>query len=179
MGGHKSGTADFASSSSPDFSHFWSSALRAKTLASSDTSVRANFGDGLVRRLGLIDLILIGVGASIGAGIFVVTGTVARDAGPALKGFLVRGLGDEFKYHLVEWEPVCMPKEVDGLGLRSIVTMNEALKRFLVERKCLWRKVVAWIYGSKIGIGGPNMFRGSYFVSLWKIHFEGYHIQLA
>ena len=30
----------------------------------------------------MFDLILIGIGASIGAGIFVVTGTVARDAGP-------------------------------------------------------------------------------------------------
>lgn len=35
-----------------------------------------------MRRLGVFDLILIGIGASIGAGIFVVTGTVARDAGP-------------------------------------------------------------------------------------------------
>lgn len=43
---------------------------------------RTNSGEGLVRRLGVIDLVLLGVGASIGAGIFVVTGTVARDAGP-------------------------------------------------------------------------------------------------
>lgn len=63
------------------FSNFWSSALRAKTLASSkdNDSVRT---DGLIRRLGLFDLILLGIGASIGAGIFVVTGTVAHDAGP-------------------------------------------------------------------------------------------------
>jgi amino acid permease len=39
-------------------------------------------GAGLSRRLGLVDLILLGIGASIGAGIFVVTGTVAHDAGP-------------------------------------------------------------------------------------------------
>lgn len=39
-------------------------------------------GGGLSRRLGLADLILLGIGASIGAGIFVVTGTVAHDAGP-------------------------------------------------------------------------------------------------
>lgn len=68
-------------SSSSFFSNFWSSALRAKTLASSKdyNSVRT---DGLIRRLGLFDLILLGIGASIGAGIFVVTGTVAHDAGP-------------------------------------------------------------------------------------------------
>ncbi|KAJ7294356.1 hypothetical protein O6H91_20G032900 [Diphasiastrum complanatum] len=37
---------------------------------------------GLVRKLGLWDVILLGIGASIGAGIFVITGTVAHDAGP-------------------------------------------------------------------------------------------------
>lgn len=41
-------------------------------------------GDVLVRRLGLLELILIGIGASIGAGIFVITGTVAHDAGPGV-----------------------------------------------------------------------------------------------
>ena len=74
-----------SSSSSSYISRFCSSALRTKTLASSspsDSSIRTLSGDALVRRLGLFDLILIGVGASIGAGIFVVTGTVARDAGP-------------------------------------------------------------------------------------------------
>lgn len=72
-----------SSVSSSCFSHFWSSALRAKPLSSSsEVSVRTNSGDGLIRRLGIFDLVLLGVGASIGAGIFVVTGTVARDAGP-------------------------------------------------------------------------------------------------
>jgi hypothetical protein len=37
---------------------------------------------GLSRRLGLLDLILLGIGASIGAGIFVITGTVAHETGP-------------------------------------------------------------------------------------------------
>lgn len=69
--------------SSPSFfSRFWSSALRAKPLSNSSDVVRINSGEGLVRRLGPFDLILLGIGASIGAGIFVVTGTVARDAGP-------------------------------------------------------------------------------------------------
>lgn len=69
------------SSSTSWFSHFWASARRFKSLAPpSTTTIRA--GDGLVRRLGLFDLLLLGIGASIGAGIFVVTGTVAHEAGP-------------------------------------------------------------------------------------------------
>jgi len=53
-----------------------------KPLDSNSTGVRTSPRDGLARRLGLFELVLIGVGASIGAGIFAVTGTVARDAGP-------------------------------------------------------------------------------------------------
>lgn len=70
------------------FSRFWTNALRFKPFDASTTSSfnefsRSDFGEQrLVRRLGVFDLILIGIGASIGAGIFVVTGTVARDAGP-------------------------------------------------------------------------------------------------
>ncbi|KAJ6709887.1 INNER MEMBRANE TRANSPORTER YGJI-RELATED [Salix koriyanagi] len=84
MRGQKTPSSSSSSSSSSWFSHFCSSALRTKPVNSPlDTVlVSRNSTDALVRRLGLLDLILIGVGASIGAGIFVVTGTVARDAGP-------------------------------------------------------------------------------------------------
>ncbi|KAJ9188525.1 hypothetical protein P3X46_003877 [Hevea brasiliensis] len=76
------------------FSQCWSSARRTKPINSPfDTIVATNSSDGLVRRLGLFDLILLGVGASIGAGIFVVTGTVARDAGPGVTiSFILAGV---------------------------------------------------------------------------------------
>lgn len=85
------------SSSSPSapswFSHFWSSALRSKPLAPpSETTIRSASGEGLVRSLGPFDLLLLGIGASIGAGIFVVTGTVAHDAGPGVTvSFIIAG----------------------------------------------------------------------------------------
>ncbi|CAN4087145.1 unnamed protein product [Withania somnifera] len=82
------------SSSSPSwFSHLWSSALRSKPLSPpSDTTIRSSSGEGLVRRLGLFELLLLGIGASIGAGIFVVTGTVAHDAGPGVTvSFIIAG----------------------------------------------------------------------------------------
>ena len=80
-------SSNSSSSSSTWWSNFCSSELRTKPQVSpSENSVRV-VGDGLVRRLGLLDLVLIGVGASIGAGIFVVTGTVARDVGPGSSFF--------------------------------------------------------------------------------------------
>lgn len=69
-----------ASSEPSCYSRFWSSALRSKPLVLQSGNSDAE--GGLVRRLSLFDLVLIGIGASIGAGIFVVTGTVAHDAGP-------------------------------------------------------------------------------------------------
>lgn len=70
------------------WSHFSASALRVKnapSLFGNDTLEKrrsASPAESLSRELGLPDLILLGIGASIGAGIFVITGTVAHDAGP-------------------------------------------------------------------------------------------------
>nr|GMD71633.1 cationic amino acid transporter 9, chloroplastic-like [Ipomoea batatas] len=81
-----------SSSSTAWFSHFWASARRFKSLAPPSTT-DTPAGDGLVRRLGLFDLLLLGIGASIGAGIFVVTGTVAHEAGPGVTiSFVIAGL---------------------------------------------------------------------------------------
>ncbi|PKA50300.1 Cationic amino acid transporter 9, chloroplastic [Apostasia shenzhenica] len=78
------GAAAAASSSSGRsfFSGFLTASLRRKRLPGTG-EFRAHHGEGLVRRLGLFELLLLGIGASIGSGIFVFTGTVARDAGPA------------------------------------------------------------------------------------------------
>ncbi|KAM7277169.1 hypothetical protein ACFE04_019035 [Oxalis oulophora] len=113
--------------------HFWSSALRSKNLTSpQDISVRTNSSDGLVRRLGLFDLILIGVGASIGAGIFVVTGTVARDAGPAVTiSFILAGLSCVLNALCYAELASRIPAVVGGAYLYTYVAFNE-LMAFLV-----------------------------------------------
>ncbi|KAJ9565445.1 hypothetical protein OSB04_001411 [Centaurea solstitialis] len=112
-----------SSSSSSFFSHFCSSALRAKPLGKSSDIVRPSSGEGLVRRLGPFDLILLGIGASIGAGIFVVTGTVARDAGPGascvLNALCYAELASRF------------PAVVGGAYLYTYTAFNE-LTAFLV-----------------------------------------------
>ncbi|CAI9101270.1 OLC1v1038553C1 [Oldenlandia corymbosa var. corymbosa] len=125
-----------SSSSSPTscFGHFCSSALRAKPLPppSSDTSVRTDSGQGLIRRLSLFDLILLGIGASIGAGIFVVTGTVARDAGPAVTiSFIIAGASCVLNALCYAELASRFPAVVGGAYLYAYTAFNE-LTAFLV-----------------------------------------------
>ncbi|MQL74250.1 hypothetical protein Taro_006592 [Colocasia esculenta] len=113
------------------FHRLRSSALRRKTLPSSAG------GDGadehvLVRRLGLLDLILLGVGASIGAGIFVVTGTVARDTGPAVTvSFILAGAACVLNALCYAELSSYFPAVVGGAYLYTYAAFNE-LTAFLV-----------------------------------------------
>ncbi|XP_047318309.1 cationic amino acid transporter 9, chloroplastic-like [Impatiens glandulifera] len=116
------------------FSNFWSSALRAKPLPSHSDSInlQAVSGDGLVRRLGLFDLLLIGIGASIGAGIFVVTGTVAREAGPGVTiSFLLAGASCVLNALSYAELASLFPAVVGGAYLYTYSAFNE-LTAFLV-----------------------------------------------
>lgn len=64
---------------------FKSRSLRVKSaplLQAAERKAQQGAEVGLSRNLGAWDLILLGIGASIGSGIFVITGTVAHDAGP-------------------------------------------------------------------------------------------------
>ncbi|XP_040930280.1 cationic amino acid transporter 9, chloroplastic isoform X2 [Gossypium hirsutum] len=119
-----------ATSSSTCFSHFCSSALRAKTLKSSSST--NNSSDGLIRRLGVFDLILLGVGASIGAGIFVVTGTVARDAGPGVTiSFILAGASCVLNALCYAELASRFPAVVGGAYLYAYTAFNE-ITAFLV-----------------------------------------------
>ncbi|KAK9058973.1 hypothetical protein SSX86_021591 [Deinandra increscens subsp. villosa] len=121
-----------SSSGSSFFSQFWSSALRAKPLSNSSDVVRINSGEGLVRRLGPFDLILLGIGASIGAGIFVVTGTVARDAGPGVTiSFILAGASCVLNALCYAELASRFPAVVGGAYLYTYTAFNE-LTAFLV-----------------------------------------------
>ncbi|KAL9359725.1 hypothetical protein Peur_047848 [Populus x canadensis] len=133
MGGQKTPSSS-SSSSSSWFSHFCSSALRTKPINSPlDTIlVSRNSTDALVRGLGLLDLILLGVGASIGAGIFVVTGTVARDAGPGVTfSFILAGLSCVLNALCYAELASRLPAVVGGAYLYAYSAFNE-LTAFLV-----------------------------------------------
>lgn len=77
---HDHRPASSSSTGRPFLSGLCAAALRRKPLGAHASTAAA--GEGLVRQLGVLELVLLGIGASIGAGIFVITGTVARDAGP-------------------------------------------------------------------------------------------------
>ncbi|XP_071691180.1 cationic amino acid transporter 9, chloroplastic-like [Rutidosis leptorrhynchoides] len=123
---------DSSSSRASFFSKFCLSALRAKPLSNSSDVVRINSGEGLVRRLGPFDLILLGIGASIGAGIFVVTGTVARDAGPGVTiSFILAGASCVLNALCYAELASRFPAVVGGAYLYTYTAFNE-LTAFLV-----------------------------------------------
>lgn len=115
------------------FSNFWASARRKRALnPRSSGDGEASSGDGLVRRLGVFDLVLLGVGASIGAGIFVVTGTVARDAGPAVTiSFIVAGASCILNALCYAELATRFPPVVGGAYLYTYSAFNE-ITAFLV-----------------------------------------------
>ncbi|XP_059669320.1 uncharacterized protein LOC132314474 [Cornus florida] len=97
------------------------------------------------------------------------------------RDFLWGGRGEEFKYHLVNWDQVCQPLRFGGLGIRKIVPFNRALLgrwlwRFGRERHRQWRRVVLCRFGE--GSGGwsslPVTIMGG--VGLWKFIRKGWDV---
>ncbi|KAK8917015.1 hypothetical protein KSP39_PZI022751 [Platanthera zijinensis] len=129
MGG--SAAVEGSSSSSKYSSGFLASALRRKSLRRSG-ELRTQNGEGLVRHLGVFELLLLGIGASIGAGIFVVTGTVARDAGPGVTiSFVLAGAACALNALCYAELASRFPAVVGGAYLYSYTAFNE-LTAFLV-----------------------------------------------
>ncbi|KAG8071682.1 hypothetical protein GUJ93_ZPchr0006g40752 [Zizania palustris] len=105
-------------------------ALRRKPLSAH--AAHAASGEGLVRQLGVFDLVLLGIGASIGAGIFVITGTVARDAGPGVTiSFVLAGAACVLNALCYAELASRFPAVVGGAYLYTYAAFNE-LTAFLV-----------------------------------------------
>lgn len=97
-----------------------------------EKAARDNSSHGLSRRLGVFDLILIGIGASIGAGIFVITGTVARDTGPGVTiSFILAGASCVINALCYAELASRFPAVVGGAYLYTYSAFNE-LTAFLV-----------------------------------------------
>nr|CAC39065.1 putative protein [Oryza sativa] len=105
-------------------------ALRRKPISAH--AAHAASGEGLVRQLGVFELVLLGIGASIGAGIFVVTGTVARDAGPGVTiSFVLAGAACVLNALCYAELASRFPAVVGGAYLYTYAAFNE-LTAFLV-----------------------------------------------
>jgi hypothetical protein len=61
--------------------------------------------------------------------------------------FLSKGLGEEFKFHLVKWDTICSLYPNGGLAVRNLKLFNEALLgkwlwHYGLERGVFWRRVI-------------------------------------
>ena len=66
--------------------------------------------------------------------LFTIPKSVAARLESIQRNFLWGSYEGSFKYPLVAWENVCLPIEMGGLGIRSVVSFNQALLG-----KWLWR----------------------------------------
>jgi hypothetical protein len=111
--------------------------------------------------------------------LFLIPVSVAKKLERLQREFLWSGLGDETKFHLVNWNRVCSPIKVGGLGVRNIIKFNQALLgkwiwRFSQERDAFWRLVIEVKYGSVRGGWSSLPATGSYGVSVWKFIRRGW-----
>jgi hypothetical protein len=89
------------------------------------------------------------------------------------RDFLLGGIGEEFKYHLVRWDKVCYSISEGGLGIRNLRAFNQALLgkwlwRYGSERDACWRVVVDSKYGSLRGGWCSLEPSGAFGVGVWK-----------
>ncbi|TKW40694.1 hypothetical protein SEVIR_1G262500v4 [Setaria viridis] len=119
-----------SSTGRPFLSGLCSAALRRKPLGAHASAAAS--GEGLVRQLGVLELVLLGIGASIGAGIFVITGTVARDTGPGVTiSFVLAGAACVLNALCYAELASRFPAVVGGAYLYTYAAFNE-ITAFLV-----------------------------------------------
>jgi hypothetical protein len=89
------------------------------------------------------------------------------------RDLLWEGMGEEKKYHLVNWNQICQTIRSGGLGIRNPRLFNQALLgkwlwRFGTNQDAFWRKIIISKYGSLHGGWTTREVSGPYGVSLWK-----------
>jgi hypothetical protein len=84
------------------------------------------------------------------------------------RDFLWGGIGDEFKFHLINWRTICSSKVSGGLVVRNMVMFNKTLMGKWLWRYALWRKVVDSKYGRMGGGWCSKEVGGSFGFGVWK-----------
>ena len=89
------------------------------------------------------------------------------------RDFLWDGLGDQPKFHLVNWAKICEPIPSGGLGIKNMQSFNQSLLgkwlwRYGMDRESLWRQVVEAKYGSMWGGWCTKANWDAYGLGFWK-----------
>ncbi len=87
--------------------------------------------------------------------------------------FLWGGMGNEFKFHLVNWDTFCTPVSRGGLGIKKLLLFNKALLgkwlwHYVHEDMALWRWVIEFTYVFSGQCWCTSEVKGTYGVGLPK-----------
>ncbi|KAI8530701.1 hypothetical protein RHMOL_Rhmol11G0080100 [Rhododendron molle] len=105
--------------------------------------------------------------------LFVIPAFMAKRLEKIQRDFWWSGVGEESKYHLVEWDKVCTPMREGSLGVRRLKLFNQALLgkwlwRFACERERWCRKIIVAKYGCGRGEWASLDVRTPYGMALWR-----------
>jgi hypothetical protein len=91
------------------------------------------------------------------------------------RDFLWGGIGDEAKFHLVNWNRICTPLQSGGLGVHNFIQFNRALLGKWLwrygrerEREALWRLVIDVKFESLRGGWCSKEVLVTFEVGVWK-----------
>jgi hypothetical protein len=89
------------------------------------------------------------------------------------RDFLLGGIGDEAKFHIVNWNMICTPFKSSGLGVHNFIQFNQALLgkwlwRYGREREALWRMGIEVKFESLRGGWCSKEVLGTFGVGVWK-----------
>jgi hypothetical protein len=104
---------------------------------------------------------------------------VANHLDKLQRDFLWGGIGDEAKFHLVNWNMICTPLHSGGLRVHNFIQFNRALLekwlwRYGREREALWRLVTDVKFETLKGGWYSKEVLGIFGVGVWKHIWRGW-----
>ena len=110
--------------------------------------------------------------------LFTISIVVAARLERIQRNFLWGSSEGSFKYPLVAWDKVCSPIEMGGLGIRNVVSFNQALLgkwlcRYGHEVTHLWQRIISTKYGEGQGGWSTKICRRTHGCGLWLVLMKG------